>query len=287
VITVFDDDGNRLPLTYNGYTLNEMVSVESPAGMQGSMIAPVAYSSPVDFISEKLQWRDGIDVSAVTRSSRLIQLNGVIHGTTIADLKDRVRAFSHAFDAGWIAYANEDPFLPLAFSVPTTDTTTFPTGLVPSKVYVLPTETPMPAELRTNGRKASFRLTLLQRDPRRFLQTSVTHTSGTLTNPGDTTSWPIVSFSMSGAGSASFTLTNTAPVKGARSLVLDLSGRSNGEDILVDFERRQVYVDGTQTAGIFKSGDWWEVEPGTQTVSYANTSNTGTRTLTVQPAFSF
>lgn len=291
MISIYDSSGNRLALTYNGYTLNSMSAVEGEPGMQGTEVKAIAYTSPADFISEKLQWRDGVDVNAVTRSSRMIQVNGLIRGTTRADLKDRIKAFSHAFDPGWIAYANSDPFLPLTFSVPTTDTTNFPTGLAASKVFVLPIETPMPSETHPQSRDARFRLTLLQKDPKRYLQTPVTHNSGTLSNPAaDTTSWPTLSFTMSGAGHASFTATRAAGAwygGAAQPLVLDLSGRSAGQVITVDFANRQVKVNGTVTAGIFVSGSWWEVEPGNQLISYTNTTNVGTRTITVYPAFSF
>lgn len=287
MISLYSDTG-RLSLAYNGYTLNSMSAVEGEPGMQGTEVKAIAYTSPADFISEKLQWRDGIAVHAVTRSSRMIQMNGFIRGTTRADLKDRILEFSHAFDPGWIAYANDDPFLPLTFDVPTADTSNFPTGLAASKVFVLPTETPMPVETHPQSRDARFRLTLLQADPRRYLQTAVTHTSGTLSNPAaDTTSWPTISFTMSGAGHASFTTTHGPGYQGTRALVLDLSGRSAGQVITVDFANRQVLVNGTPTAGIFVSGDWWEIEPGTNLISYTNTTGVGTRTLTTYPAFSF
>lgn len=286
MIYIFSDSG-RIPMTYNGLTLNSVTDA-GQSGKQGIELHAVACSPPADFISEKLQWRRGIHVAGITNSSQVIQVNGVIHGTTMADLADRVESFVHAFDPGWIAFANPtDPFLPFTFSVPTTDTTNFPTGLAASQVFAIPTERPRPVNARASGRSARFRLTLLQPDPTRYLTTASTTTGGAITNIGNTTSWPTVTFTMSGAGHASFTIaTSGGTVQGSKSLVLDLSGRSTGQVITVDFDQREIFVNSTRSSGIFKSGDWFEIEPGSQTIAFSNTTNTGTKTLTWYPAYS-
>lgn len=284
MITIFSDAA-RLPISYNGYALNSVSAVES--GAQGTEVWGIAYSSPIDSITEKLQWDDGIQVEGVTRSSRLIQMSGVIRGSSRADLNDRIRAFSHAFDPGWVAFvarnAGTDPFLPLTFDVPGTS------GTVPSKVMVLPTETPMPSTTSPQSRDARFRLTLLAKEPRRLAQAPVSLTNaGTLSNPAaDTWSRPTLTFTMAGAGNPAFTISCTATVQGSKSLVLDLSGRSNGQAVTVDFASRRVLVDGTPTAGIYVSGDWFVIEPGDNVVSYSNVGNSGTKVMTAYPAWSF
>lgn len=287
MIAIFGTDGERIAMAYNGLTFNSISSVESVK--TGIAITAVSQSSAADFISEKLQWRDGIDVSAVTRSSRIIVMNGYVYGSSNADLYDRVEALSEAFDPGRIAFDNTDPFLPLTFSVPTTDTANFPTGLAASKVFAMPTEVPIPTVAQSgNGLSARFRLTLLAKDPRRYLQTPVTlSNAGTLSVPaGAYPSYPTLTFTMSGAGHAAFTIQNVSTVQGTKSLVLDLSGRSNTQAITVDFAKRQVLVNGTNTAGIFVSGTWFLAEYGSNAITYSNTTNVGTRTLTVYPAFS-
>ena len=282
-----DSDGTKLSMAYNGLTLNSISAVETVK--TGIEVTAVSQSSAADFISEKLQWRDGIDVSGVTKASRVIVMNGWARGSSNADLNDRILALATAFDPGLIKFANTDPFLPLTFSVPTTDTTNFPTGLAESKVFAMPTEVPIPTAAKSgNGLSARFRITLLAKDPRRYLQTATTlSNAGTLTvAAGAYPTYPTLTFTMSGAGNAAFTIGNVSTSQGTKSLVLDLSGRSNGQAITVDFARRQVQVNGTDTAGIFVSGTWFLVEYGSNVVTYSNTTNVGTRTLTVYPGFS-
>jgi hypothetical protein len=293
MIPIYDTDGSRLEMTYNTHsTINSVSSVESVKS--GIEITRIAQASAADFTSEKLQWRDGLDVSGVTKASRLIVMRGYIWGTSAANIADRIATFSGAFDPGRIAFLHpDDPFRPLDFSVPTEDTTNFPTGLAASRVYVMPTEMPVP-DITKSGRglSARFDLTLLAKDPRRYLQTATTSVdgpgdaSGSITDIGTYPSYPTLTFSMSGAGSASFSVQNVSTEQGTKSLVLDLSGRSNGQAITVDFANRQVLVNGTATAGIFKSGDWFQIEYGTNTLTYANLTATGTKTMTVYPAFS-
>lgn len=295
MISIFDSQGNRLPLVYDpsgaNHTLNSVTQVHAEDGMQGTEVRAIASSSAIDYVSEKLQWRDGIDVTGVTRSSRVIRINGVVHGTTRGDLMDRLEALANAYDPGRLAWLHSatGPFVPLRFSVPTTDIQ-FVTGLADSYVLAMPVEVPTAVIANPQARTARFALTLLCKDPRRYLwnEGSVTGSTGagTLSNRGDYRTWPTVSFSMTGAGSATFTATCVGPVKGSRSLVLDLSGRSNGQAIVVDFDRRQVSVDGVDTPGIFVSGDWWDVEPGSNSVSFSNRTNVGPITTAFHPAYS-
>jgi len=274
-------------MAYNGLTFNSISNVESVK--TGVEVTALSQSSAADFISEKLQWDDGIAVSGVTKASRVIVMNGYVRGSSNADLNDRILALASAFDPGLIKFYNADPFLPLTFSVPTTDTTNYPTGLAASKVFVLPTEVPIPTVAKSgNGLSARFRITLLAKDPRRYLQTATTlSNAGTLTvASGAYPCYPTLTFTMSGAGNAAFTIQNVSTAQGTTSLVLDLSGRSNGQAITVDFAKRQVLVGGTNTAGIFVSGTWFLAEAGSNAITYSNTTNVGTRTLTVYPSFS-
>ena len=53
-----------------------------------------------------------------------------------------------------------------------------------------------------------------------------------------------------------------------------------------DVARRALEAAGRGTAGIFVSGTWFQVEAGSNVISYTNTTGTGTRTLTAYPSFS-
>jgi hypothetical protein len=288
LITVYGNDGSRLPVAYNGYSLNVMSGVEDrPAGTR---LIAAAHANAIDYISENREWTNGMEVYGITRTSRVIQLAGYIHGVSKGDLKDREEVLCNAFDPGAIAWENDDPFLlPLTFSVPTADTATFPTGYIPSKYLAVPIRMPEPIDADASGLSARFAIPMLLRDPRRYHATVLSRAGdGTLANTlADYRSYATITFTMSAAGHASFTAANTATRQGALSLVLDLSGRSAAQAITVDFDRRRVLVNGTVTQAIFKSGDWWEVEPGTNTLAFTNTTGVGTITTSTYPAFSY
>lgn len=287
MIPLFYVDGTRIPFTYNGLTFNNPTNIED--AKTGIEVHSVAQSAPADYISDKLQWRDGSEVYGVTKASRVIVMTGAVYGASIAVVADYVRALCSAFDPGRVAFNNDDPFLPLTYALPTADTTTYPSGTIALKVFVMPTEVPLTTTAQAGlGMSNRFRVTLIAKDPRSYLQTPVTRTdAGVLTYPTAYPSYPTITFSMSGAGATNWTVTNTSSRQGTKSLVLDLSGRSAGQAITVDFANQRVLVNGTHTQGIYVSGDWWQVEYGTNTLVYANLTGMGTaRTITAYPAFS-
>lgn len=286
MIPIFDASGNRIPFTYNGLTFNSPTSVETDK--TGIVVHSIAQSLPADYISDKLQWKDGSEVYAVTKASRVIVMTGAVYGVSIGAVADYVRALCSAFDPGRISFYNDDTFLPLTYALPTADTTSYPSGAIALKVFVMPTEVPLTTTSQAGqGMANRFRLTLIAKDPRSYLQTPVTLAgAGTLTYPTAYPSYPTVTFTMSGAGNAAFTITNVSSRQVSKSLVLDLSGRSNGQAITVDFANQRVLVNGTHTQGIYVSGDWFLTEFGSNAITYTNVTNVGTRTMTVYPAFS-
>jgi hypothetical protein len=75
---------------------------------------------------------------------------------------------------------------------------------------------------------------------------------------------------MSGAGSATYTIS-----VGGVPLVLNLSGRSAAQVVVVDFEKKKITVDGTENPGLYVSGTFFEIGTGAaQALSITNTTNT-------------
>jgi hypothetical protein len=295
VIHIFGSDGGLLPLVYDqlgiNYTLNVMSAEPGDAaGMAGTRITAAAPSSAIDYISDKFQWRDGMEVYGITKVSKIWVLNGFVHGTSPADLADRVKALAHAFDPGYIAWRYpEDPFRDLVFSVPTTDLTNHPTGYVESTYLLFPLEGPEPIVANAGlGLARRFSITLLARDPRRYLVAQTLANAGTFAN--SEADYPTqnhtITFTMSGAGNAAFTVTNTATMH-TSNLVFDLSGLVNNDVVTIDFDRQRVLVDGVETQGIYVSGVWFQIEPGNNVIAYTNATNTGTKTLSARAAFGF
>jgi hypothetical protein len=289
-------EAERLPITYNGLILND--PDDEPDDIYELNV--VAGNTSFDYVSEVNQQRDGLEFYRPRRVSRIETLKGTLRAQSQAAYHDKVKALLNAFDPVQVAHDNDpaylqDPismFIPLDFSVPTLDTANYASGLVPSRYYALPLRLPEPIMSQDNGWAAFFDLVMLIRDPRRYWQT-LTTTSGNATidnSLADVASWPTLSITMSGAGSATFTVTNTTTSHGTQSLVLDLSSLATGNTVTVDFERRKITktVSGTTSsfASAYISGPYFEIDAGSNEISYSNTTNTSSRSISFRRAWS-
>jgi hypothetical protein len=91
---------------------------------------------------------------------------------------------------------------------------------------------------------------------------------------------------MGGAGSATYAIALTTSL-GTKTLTLDLSGRSNGQVVTVDFAKKKITVGSTETPSIYVSGDFWEIMPESgMTLAASNTTNVSSFSLSWNRAFS-
>ena len=283
MIGIFAEDGvTRLAITYNGLNLNSVTNNSSGtrSTRSGYTVEVVAARTAMDYVSEPNQWENMMELYGLRKNSRVVVIRGFVYGSTQADLFDKVKALAAATDPSRIVLQNpSDYFIALTFTTPVTGNQT-------SKYMALPIRMAEPnLSIVGHGFAVPYELNLLLREPKRFAQT-ITTVSGatTTTSAGDDTSWPTVTFSLSGAGSSSFTITNTGTYQGAKSLVLNLSAHSSGSWV-VNFRDKSITKDGTARYDVYKSGDWFLIEPGLNTVAYSNTTNTSSRTLTYYPAW--
>ena len=292
MIGIYDDDRTtRLAIAFNGVALNTLTTTAAGVRSQryGTITEVVGMRTAMDYLSEPNQWMDGLELYGIRKSSRIVVLRGFTYGRDISELHDNIKALAAATDPARIAFQNpSDYFLPLTFSTPTRDTANFASGLVPSKYVGVPIRMIEPQmSVVGDGLSAAWELNLLLREPKRFLQ-AVTTVSGNATSANsiaDDRSWPTVTFTLSGAGSSTFTIANTGTYQGSVSLVLNLSGYSSGSWV-VDFRERTITQDGTKRPDVYASGTWWMIEPGNNVIAYSNTTNTSSRSLTYYPAFS-
>ena len=287
--------GTRLPILFNGYTLNNPADTQYPAASD-CQIDTVAGSTSFDYVSEVNQQRDGLEFYWPRRISRVETMRGVLRAPSDAELHDKIGALVEAMDPVQIAHDNDpghdDPrnvFLPLDFSTPTADITNYPTGLVPSRYYALPIKLPDPIIDRTTGFAALFDISFLIRDPRRYAQ-ALTTVQGSVTSDNSLAGvccTPTLTVTMSSAGNAAFTVANTTVKDGAKSLVLDLSGCVNHDVVVVDFDRRSITKNGASFMSAYVSGSYWHIDPASNVIAFTNTGGTSNRVLTYRPAWSF
>ena len=275
---------NRLAITYNGLTLN------NPADAINNtyQIDSVTPATQFDTITDPSPGSDGMEAYNVFKAARLLTLKGVIRAPSVAALYDKVKLLALSFDPAKITHENPSGgFLKMTFSVPTLDLTDYSTGLVPSFYYARPRDIPEPTDSTLMGTDLPFKIDMLLIDPNRYYQTQSSQTgAGAIANTlADYRSYPTITITMAGAGSATYTYGLTNSIDAAVSLVLNLSSTVNTDVITVDPQNARILKNGTDATGTFYvSGAYPLIEPGTNTVTLTNVTNATTVT-TFYPAF--
>jgi hypothetical protein len=279
---IFDDSHRRLAATFNGLTLNDPTDDPQDYYEISEIVPRTSYEAVTDANAQ----RDGMEVYEARKVVRTILVRGMIRAPSIAALYDKTEALAVAFDPALASLNNPstDGFLPLDFSVPTEDRTNYLDGFIPSRYYLRALDPPDPPDSRYIGTSQRFAMTLMARDPRRYLQSTLTLAgAGTFANTkADYISWPTVTITMAGAGSSTYQVANSTL---GRTVWLDLSGRSPSDIVVVDMENQQVTINGTVNNGIVgTSTAWFWVKPGNNTIAVTNGTNATTST-TARPAF--
>lgn len=271
----------RIVMSYQGLSLNNPSDTLSGAsGPDTYEINTAVGGTSLDYISEVNPQRDGLEIYPMRKVSRVLTMKGTIRAPSLAVLHDKIKALALAFDPARIAHDQlldaDNMFTAFDFSVPTADTANYASGLVPSRYYALSLRIPDPVIDYSTGFAAFFDVVLLIKDPRRYWQTQSTLSgAGTINNAlADYFSWPTLTITMAGAGSATYSITNTTSLHGAKTLVLNLSGLANGNVVTVNMERRSIKVGTTETASLYVSGDYFHIDPvASNAIAYTNPTN--------------
>lgn len=278
-----DSRQTRNAISYNGLTVNQRVGGSNKDIIE---VNAVSTRTTIESIRERREYESGLEAYGAFKRGKILVLQGVVRGATHGALYDRIEEMAAAFDPDAVTRDNPDTFgfLPLDFSVPTADTANFPTGLMPCRYYARAEEAFEPPWSQYAGVAAPYSLPLMAADPRRYLQAASSLTGAGVADNSIATvwSWPVLTIVMTGAGSATFQIGNTEAVG---SLTLKLSERINGDSVAVDMERRSIKVNGVDTPSLYVAGDFWHMEPGSNTITVTNTTN-ASPTLTWRSAFS-
>lgn len=255
------------------------------------------------------QFREGRDAYQLTtggalgRSHKgfgLWRLSGRIivpDATQAASLADVERAMRAAFDPAlcYLDAPATDGVYTFDFTDPTLDTTNHPTGLIALRAYCRPMAQPSIVENIGDAGRLDYTLGLIAADPRIYAQAETTlaltpgSASGNVTNKG---TWPAplrATIVMAGAGASNFTL-----ARGGVSFVLDLSGVSGGQTVVVVMETcapygrgRYITRAGAEAASLKTSSPstWLDVPVGTTSFAITNTTNVTSCTLAWRSAW--
>lgn len=297
-----------LPVTYRGFDLNSIDSLEPGAPMNGTRLDDVRMPNVEAFgYREKRSLADGYDYSSVHLGRRVIYLRGTVYGETLGKLHDTVREFRRSFTPT-LAYADapsDHGFLPMDFSVPTDDLDTFPSGIIPMRLYSRPVDQPgfYFARAASGGQDARgysniYEAQLEARDPRFYLQTLTEIDVGTgmsgdasTTHVGDYPSPVNVLLTTSGGGITHFTLTGFGTV-----MTVTIPGDGSTRTVRIDSHLKvcTIEVDGNNPAlrmdlVSFSAGYTWPIaQPGSNAYDWSADNSgldSGSKIL-YRPAFS-
>jgi hypothetical protein len=232
-----------LPLSYNGITTGTTLA----GGIQRGIVFNGVTPSQIPAIGylDKSALRDGMDAADVYLAGRTFGIDAAVYGTTQGDAWDLMEGLMSAFDPinAYDADSDNDGFIAFDYTRPTANVATWPVSTypngIPMRMYLRPDGPPtFPVEVNVAIKGYALRTTirLLARDPRQYLQTtqsiSINNSSAdvTATHRGTHPVYPILTFSMSAAGStaARFLIEQ-------QSVRLDLSTTTTGT-FTVDWE---------------------------------------------------
>lgn len=293
-------------ITYNGITFNSPTRQAGGLPTSGFLLDRFRPEPPnLKGYLEDSAIRDGMDAGDVYLSGRRFGLIVTVLGSTAGDFWDKAQDLQAAFSPT-LAY-NADTaslgFLAFDFYQPTADIATWPTSAYPSGIpmryYMRPLGSPAYAIDRdrdggTSGRGMSktFDVSLLARDPRKFLQTAVSATVTTSTQTasyrGDYPTFPIFTFSLTATGHSAMTLDIVNSSVTARATI-NLSAQSSGSWTLDLSKRTLESPAGTSMASLLSTSGLniplaATISSGTTFVA-ANMTGMSTPLLTYREAF--
>lgn len=208
------------PIIYNGLTATP------PTPTPGAPRSGVEFESvdisdlTVDAYLARRALQDGMDVGDVYLGMRNVRIQGAALGTTAGQAFDKLQSVLHAFSPT-IAYqadtANKG-FLAFQFRQSTISTSVWTAGYVPMQFYLRPLTPPRysigrasTADPTQRGFSIPFSVNLIARDPRKYAQTAQAVSISTATSPnvphrGDYPTLPVITMTITSAGSSAFTV---------------------------------------------------------------------------------
>lgn len=286
MIALFDKNGDKLPVVYRGLTLNNPNDDTNDTYELTSVLIDAEHTS----VSEVKAQRDGSEIYRPRKSRRLIRLNGAIKKPTMGALFDAIEDLNAAFDPvnAYFGDSSEEDkgFLALTFSRPTDDTGNYASSKKDLQYYARPLAIPVTHISKHDGKAARFVVMLECADPRAYAQAASTASrsnAGALTIDNSLASyscWPTLTITLTNTGSDVVTFQRVS-THDTRTIRLDLGSCTTSDVIVVDMELRTVTKNGVNAMDLVVSGDYWWLDPESQTLNVANVSGTLAGTVAV------
>lgn len=299
MISLFDQDHNRLSVTYNGIEFNDPTLTRDD--QTGARLESAGFSTPSNFhteaIADIVKNGGGIELYNPHVGTRVLNLRGSYRASGERELMEQILtmqkamhplylqstlATSRAGTQTWPPPGGTPSWVrayPLKFTrmrdrdiAPTR----FPDGKFELQYHVVPLQLPDPLRMSVlQGQGVEYEAEFIIMDGgRSFDQNEDTLAGdGTITWLwGTAPVWPTYEFSLTGVGPANLTITTTQGHM-ATALVLDMSTVSSG-NVVVDTRDRTIAHNGVISDTYYSSGEFPTLRGnGATSVAWTNTSN--------------
>jgi hypothetical protein len=303
MISIFDATGARLSVTYNGIDFNNPTLTRTTQA--GHRLESVGFSTPTNLATETigdvLKNGGGHELYNPIVGTRVLNLRGSTRGDSEVEVMDQMVnlqralhplslqsqfATNHAGTLTWPPPSGLPAWVrtkPLAFTrAMPTDTApgAFADGKFTLQYHVVPLELPDPLESSVlQGEGFEWELQFLLMDGGRSFdqsETSILMTGGVqVFTPtwNQAPIWPTYEFSMSGAGSATMSITTSGTAGDA--MVLDLSALGAGDAVVIDTRDRSIWVNDLRSYSIYADGEFpiLNGNGAATTITWANITN--------------
>lgn len=326
MISIFDDDGKRQSVTWNGVEFNDPTLTRDDAS--GFRLESIGFSTPTNFqtepVSDIVKNGGGVEFYNPHVGTRVLNLRGNVRATKESTLNQQLATLQRAFHPLYLQSTQLYDFVTPDTSNGGLDQTTtasrkWPTGGFPSWVRGLPLkftrvmpETPgfyestwatafangkllleyhvaplaLPDPVRATagtGMGADFEAQFLILDGGRSFDQDYTRlflvdasAANIPVTWGRAPSWPLFLIKMDDdTGDANFTITIGNSHMG-ETLVLDLSGLSDDDEVVVDTRDRTIWLNNARNDSLYVSGDYPIIADYTTnlpTLTVTNTTN--------------
>lgn len=302
--------GSVNPDTKNPFVFNSLLTLNNPADSPDETyeVVTVGIADQYNMQTEPLPQSDGLQMYIPRKVRKMINIDGIIHAKTVGKLVYMGMQMNYFFDpvnAFWAdtaaTVAENKGFLPLTFSVPTSDTANYGDGLIEMVAYVRSTQRPVQIGSKLQGYNARFNLLLEMIDPRFYYVTPdvVTLNDASDTNHTSVTeypTYPTLSVTLSSAPDTIY-INRKSPndengsdmnVRIDPTKTLDGPAAVSGDVVSLDMATGKAYLNGTLREDFVVAGfmNYWPVLPGANVFRLeSNATSFSAKTLTYNRAF--
>lgn len=305
--------GTINPDTKNPFVFNNLLTLNDPDDEPDDTyeVVNVAVADQFTLQTEPLPQMDGMQPYIPRKIRKLIHMDGIIHAPTLGKLVYKAMQLNFYLDpvnAFWadrgVYMGSDKGFLPLTFSVPTSDTDNYDTGLIDVVAYVRSVQRPVQIGSKLQGYSTRFQIVFEMIDPRFYSadDTVVTLSKGIATPTAHTSAteyptYPVISLTPSGS-IAVINVNRITPndengndmnVRIDPTVTLDGTAASAGDVITINMASGKVFKNGTLREDWIVAGrmDFWPIVNGSNefVLDTDTTFDAGDAFLTYNRAF--